>query len=150
MTVDKFISRFVLVTFIVSGLALVFQLYAVARESVSTQESRGAIQTREVYMRIVRNEWRWEPNQITVEVDTTLRLRILNEDSYQHGFGIQALGISKLIPPLTETVIDIPTTKTGEFAFECSVLCGRGHFQQTGLIIVTPKPATTTLSTTPE
>lgn len=121
--------------FLISGLLLFIQGYAlVANHTQKAPPSdSGAI---DVQIRAIKNEWRFEPNEIIIPADSVVRLRIFNEDSYAHGFAIEELGIDKYMPPLEEIVVELANIKPGRYEFFCSVLCGKGHFEQRGVLIV--------------
>jgi len=89
-----------------------------------------------VNIRALENQWKWEPNVIKVRAGDRLILKVFNEDGYDHGFALEALGINKRLFPKRETVIDIIVPKVGKFNFYCSVPCGQGHYQQVGHLIV--------------
>lgn len=91
----------------------------------------------EVSIRVLENKWKWDPDIITVKAGDTVKLKIFNEDSYDHGFALEAFGINKRMFPKQETVIEFVASKKGDFNFYCSVPCGEGHYTQTGHFIVT-------------
>jgi len=90
-----------------------------------------------VNIRVLKNQWKWEPDIITVKAGDKVTLKIFNEDTYDHGFGLEAFGINKRLLPQKETVIDFVASKKGSHNFYCSVPCGEGHYTQTGHFIVT-------------
>lgn len=92
----------------------------------------------EIHMRVLKDQWIWEPSQVMVAPGDKVILHIFNEDSYDHGFAIEAFGINKRLFPKRETTVDFIASKQGEFNFYCSVPCGEGHYRQTGKVIVTP------------
>ena len=112
---------------------------------------------KEVSIRIPKDTWGFDPQVVEVKRGDTVKLRFINEDSYDHGVGIDAYGISQRIP--ARAILDVPpfvVTKSGDFQFYCSVSCGdssslpggvvqadgpfkgqkRGHFDQVGLLKV--------------
>ena len=50
-------------------------------------------------MRSVANEWRFDPDLITAQAGDTVILKIFNEDSYDHGFALEAFGVNKRLFP---------------------------------------------------
>jgi|SRR3989344_3676819 len=88
--------------------------------------------------------WAFEPGLIEVNQGDTINLTIINEDDYDHGFTIEAFGISQRLPANETIKISFVATQAGEFTFFCSVPCGegvvagvkRGHFDQFGKIVV--------------
>ena len=91
-----------------------------------------------------RLEWRLEPGMIEVNQGDRIDLTIINEDDFDHGFSVDAYGISQRIPAKGTIKISFVATQAGEFTFYCSVPCGdglvdgvkRGHFDQFGKILV--------------
>lgn len=103
-------------------------------------------------------EWRFEPEVITVEKCDRVTLTVFNEDNFDHGVAIDALGISQRLPASGQITVKFVASKTGEFPFYCSVSCSdskstgnlpdgevqtgpyagqfRGHFEHIGKFIV--------------
>jgi len=92
--------------------------------------------TVEVSMRVLRNQWVWEPAEIHVKAGDKLRLQIFNEDSYDHGFAIDRFGVNKRLFPKRTTLIEFNANVPGQFIFSCSVQCGDGHYDQTGVLFI--------------
>lgn len=115
-------------------LLLAAQLWALpSRERAATDAGSEAT---EIRVRVPKDEWRWEPDVIRARPGERLRLRITNEDDYDHGFAISELGIDRKVAAGRETEIELVAPAAGEYRFYCSVLCGKGHFDQSGLLIV--------------
>lgn len=87
-------------------------------------------------IRVVKNEWRFEPDVITATANKPLELRITNEDTYEHSFYIAELNINQVLTPQKETIINLTPTKKGSFPFYCSIVCGAGHYRMNGKIII--------------
>lgn len=103
-------------------------------------------------------EWRFDPEVITVNKCDRVHLRVSNEDNFDHGVAIDALGISQRLPANGTIDINFVASKSGEFPFYCSVSCSdskstgnlkdgvvqtgpytgifRGHFDHLGKFIV--------------
>jgi len=90
----------------------------------------------EINMKILENLWEFEPSEITVRAGDKIRLHILNEDTYDHGFAIEIFGVNRRLFPKRETTLEFIASKEGTFTFYCSVPCGEGHYSQTGLLNV--------------
>lgn len=90
-----------------------------------------------VQMRSLENQWKFEPDILTVRKGDKVILDIYNEDSYDHGFAIQSFGVESRLFPKRSTHIEFIAANVGEYPFYCSVACGEGHYRQTGKIIVT-------------
>ncbi|MFT7644374.1 MAG: plastocyanin [Candidatus Paceibacteria bacterium] len=68
-------------------------------------------------------EWRFEPESIEVEQGDRIIATVINEDNFDHGFAIDAFGISQRLPANGTIVVEFVATKSGEFPFYCSVSC---------------------------
>lgn len=90
----------------------------------------------EINMRVIENTWKWDPAEIRVKAGDLVRLKITNEDPFDHGFAIEAFGINRRLFAKRETLVEFLASKTGSFGFYCSVPCGEGHYRQTGLLFV--------------
>jgi|SRR3989344_4232760 len=90
----------------------------------------------QIEMRILENQWKWEPEVIKVAAGDTVRLSVFNEDNYDHGFAIDVLGINRRIFPKRKTIVEFTASNKGKFNFYCSVPCGEGHYDQVGFLIV--------------
>lgn len=123
-----------MVIFVVAGIALLVQGYLYFSNAGSESRTEQA-DVQDISVRVIKNEWRFEPAEIVIPANTAVRLRIFNEDSYQHGFAIRELGIDKVLPLQKETIIELEGVNPGEYEFLCSVLCGKGHFEQKGKLI---------------
>jgi len=90
------------------------------------------------------NTWSFEPEIIEVDQGDRVILTITNEDEYDHGFAIDAFGISQRMPAKGTIRVEFVVTKAGTFPYYCSVSCGsgivdgeeRGHFDQIGKLHV--------------
>ncbi len=105
-----------------------------------------------------RLEWRFDPEEITVGKCDRVHIKVINEDNFDHGFAIDALGISQRLPASGSIDVNFVASKAGEFPFYCSVSCSdskstgnlpdgvvqtgpykgifRGHFEHLGKFIV--------------
>jgi len=90
----------------------------------------------EMEVRVLKNEWKWEPGVIKVQPGDKVILHIFNEDDYDHGFAIDVLGVNRRLFPERLTTIEFNASLKGKFAFYCSVPCGEGHYDQIGAIII--------------
>ena len=99
---------------------------------------------RELTIVVNQNTWRFNPEFIEADQGDKMILTIINEDDYDHGFAIDAFGISQRMPARGTVLIEFVVTKAGDFPYYCSVSCGsgvvhgeeRGHFDQIGRIHV--------------
>lgn len=92
--------------------------------------------TVEIDMRVLKDQWLFEPSEIRVDPGDKVRLNIYNEDKYDHGFAIDVFGVNRRLFPKRTTVIEFNASLRGRINFYCSVPCGDGHYDQRGVIIV--------------
>ncbi len=84
---------------------------------------------------IVASQFKFEPSTITVNKGDHVRLKIKSVD-VTHGIDIEGYGINRELKPGQEVVIDFIADKSGDFEFYCSVVCGAGHKEMEGRLIV--------------
>lgn len=116
--------------YIIIGLAAVvllglgFGFSKVKTKSGKVAESTGNVVN--ITIRAVKNEWRWDIENVKVNAGDTVHLTIINEDDYDHGIGIDGYGINERMPAGKTIEIDFVATRRGKFSFYCSVPCGKG------------------------
>ncbi|HKR59647.1 MAG TPA: DUF5777 family beta-barrel protein [Pyrinomonadaceae bacterium] len=89
-----------------------------------------------VEIKLTARQFDFEPSTITVQKGKAVRLLITAAD-VEHGFAIDELGINKKLKPQTVTVVEFTPARVGRFPFKCSVMCGSGHDEMAGELIVT-------------
>lgn len=72
---------------------------------------------------------------ITVHKGATIILRIRSLD-VSHGFALEEFGVNTITPPGEPTEVRFVASQTGRFTFFCTVFCGTGHPNHTGILIV--------------
>jgi cytochrome c oxidase subunit 2 len=75
------------------------------------------------------------PGEIRVNQGETVRLKITATD-VKHGFAISEYGINEQLLVGQEATIEFVADKKGTFTFFCSVMCGSGHRDMKGTLIV--------------
>jgi len=91
-----------------------------------------------------KNKWAFKPEEIEIDRGDKVVLTIINEDAYDHGFAIDALGISQRMPANSTIKVDFIASQLGDFQYYCSVPCGEGdtdrghrtHFDMIGTLRV--------------
>lgn len=130
--VNKYLSLLMFgVILMTSGL--VYQQYY-RPASVGGFKSTGEVV--EIHMRVLQNQWKWQPDAIRVKPGDKVILHIFNEDTYDHGFAIDVFGVNRRLFPKSTTTIEFTPSIPGKFNFYCSVPCGPGHYDQVGTLIV--------------
>jgi cytochrome c oxidase subunit 2 len=94
-------------------------------------------------------QWGFEPQFIEVNKGDHVVLKVTSDD-VAHGLAIDEYQINEAILPGETVEIEFIADKTGSFKFYCSLVCGAGHDQQHGSIIVKdplePEPEVTILT----
>ncbi len=119
-----------------------FGFSKIKKPSENVVESTG--QEVHITIRAVKNEWRWDIENIKVNAGDRVYLTLINEDDYDHGIGLEGYGINERMPANGTITIDFVAKRKGKFVFYCSVPCGkgivngqeRGHFDMLGALEV--------------
>ena len=116
-------------------LCLVFET-ATPRADTGQQDNAA---TRRV-VRMYAERFLFTPSEITVEAGTVLEIHVTSDDT-DHGFRIVGTPINAEIPKRGrgEAVVVFEATTAGDYAFECSHMCGAGHGFMRGRIRVKPR-----------
>ena len=84
---------------------------------------------------MVAKRYTYERNVVRVKKGELVALDITTADR-QHGIESKELGIDESIQPGHTTTVTFTPEKTGEFKIECDIICGPGHDDMQGKIIV--------------
>jgi cytochrome c oxidase subunit 2 len=84
---------------------------------------------------ITARKYKFEPAEIRVKHGSVVELHITSRD-VQHGFDIPELGIKEPIPKGGTAVFRFRADRRGEFRIACSIVCGPGHDDMQGRLIV--------------
>ena len=85
--------------------------------------------------RVMMKKFAIEPDVIRVKQGADVVLTVSTED-VQHGFEVEDMGINEPVQPGKPVEIHLDTSKKGEFRVACSIICGPGHNEMTGKIVV--------------
>ncbi len=77
------------------------------------------------------SNFQFEPAEINAKVGDTLKLTFKNKNGV-HGLAIDGLNVDLKDGETAEIVLD----KAGTYDFYCSIMCGAGHDNMTGKIVV--------------
>src|SRR3989344_996016 len=89
----------------------------------------------QVVINMKARKFEFEPSIIKVKQGDKVKLIITSED-VAHGFAISDYNINKKLESGKTETIEFTADKKGEFTFFCSVLCGSGHSDMQGKLIV--------------
>jgi cytochrome c oxidase subunit II len=88
-----------------------------------------------VHLAVTMRKFVIKPNVIHVKQGENVVLDVSSKD-VQHGFQVEQLGINEPVQPGRPVAIALDTSKKGQFRMECSIICGAGHDDMTGKIVV--------------
>lgn len=87
---------------------------------------------------LIARQWSWSPDTITVSVGDVVRLTVKSIDIF-HGLRIPGFGVEQPLRPGEEATVEFVVDKSGTYPFECSVVCGAGHRNMNGKLVVKKK-----------
>ncbi len=93
----------------------------------------GDCATREIILEAWKYDWS-EPT-ITVKSGELVRITATSKD-VAHGFAIPEIGFNLAIQPGKTTVGEFIAPAPGTYSYGCSVMCGPGHHNHKGTLIV--------------
>lgn len=129
---NKYVSLLIFAIFLL-GSGFIYQEFYRPAEIGGIPSSGKVV---EVDMRVLKNQWKWQPDTIKVDPGDKVVLHIFNEDTYDHGFGIDVFGVNRRLFPQRTTTVEFSASLRGKFAFFCTVPCGEGHYDQIGTLLV--------------
>jgi len=94
----------------------------------------------DVVKHMITMQWAILPGRIEVKQGQEVEL-IVSTPDVEHGLAIKGYGISEPVQPGEPTVIKFRADKAGKFPMRCDILCGRGHKDMAGELIVLPARA---------
>ena len=98
-------------------------------------ETKPVVQKQVKTFSVTAKQFAFDPNVITVNKGDHVILKIKSLD-VTHGFALPDFGVNVPLTPGDEKTVEFDATKSGEFGFFCSVVCGSGHKDMTGTLIV--------------
>ena len=94
--------------------------------------SEGAVKE----FKVTAKRFSFDPSTIEVNRGDKVRL-IVESTDVAHGMSIPEYGINERLEPGQPVTIEFTADKQGTFTMMCSVLCGSGHSNMKGKIVVT-------------
>jgi cytochrome c oxidase subunit 2 len=115
------------------GLLIILLMMTLGVVYLSNQQDDGE----RVVIEVTTEQFKFTPNIINVTYGSDVTLRITSLD-VTHGFQVDEYKIYNVVVPAGETVdVNFRATIRGEFYFYCTVLCGTGHANHLGTLVVT-------------
>jgi cytochrome c oxidase subunit 2 len=98
-------------------------------------QSRKSESVQPVTIKVVMKRYSIEPNPIRLKQGQPVTLDVSTQD-VQHGFSVQGLNIDEPIQPGKPATIHVTPREKGQFNVECDIVCGPGHDNMQGTIVV--------------
>jgi cytochrome c oxidase subunit 2 len=89
----------------------------------------------DVKERLVMKKYEFIPPVVRVKQGQVVELEVVTAD-VQHGLAVPELGIKAAVHPGDVTEVKFRAAKKGEFPMRCYILCGPGHDDMQGKIVV--------------
>ena len=86
-------------------------------------------------IQVTLKKYEFSPGSLRVKKGEQVRL-ILAAVDHDHGFKLDDFNINQKIPKGTTVVVEFTADKTGTFQFRCSSVCGLGHRNMKGILVV--------------
>ena len=92
-----------------------------------------------VEIKVTAKQFEFDPRTITVQKGKPVRLIITSAD-VDHGIKLEEFGINQRVPAKQTINLDFTPDRVGRFEFRCSVMCGSGHEDMIGELVVVEAP----------
>ena len=116
-----------------TGLVLLLLLLAGCRRTPTYSGPPNTV------IKVVMKKWAIEPSRIVVPQGARVELVVSTAD-VEHGLGVTGLDINEPVQPGKPAVIRFLAQTPGTYPMRCSILCGKGHKDMLGQIIIEPRP----------
>lgn len=103
--------------------------------SSSSTASTSTVQSSIKEFSMTAKQWEFNPSTITVNNGDTVRLHITSID-INHGFALPSFGVSEQLTSGNTVNIEFVADSAGTFTFFCNVVCGAGHSNMKGQLVV--------------
>jgi cytochrome c oxidase subunit 2 len=80
-------------------------------------------------------QWEMVPETVVIARNAKVELTIESDD-VEHGFAVSELDIDESVRKGKPAVVRLIVGQAGVYVMRCSILCGRGHDQMRGRILV--------------
>jgi cytochrome c oxidase subunit 2 len=111
-------------------------LLAAASPGTVAQEANDAGTMRGVQeIQVTLRKYEFSPGTLRVRKGEQVKLVMAAAD-HDHGFKLDDFNINQKIPKGTTVVVEFTADKAGTFQFRCSSVCGLGHRNMKGTLVV--------------
>ena len=115
------------------GLTLLSVASARTVAQVAEHAGPGAQSVHEI--RVTLRKYEFNPGSLHVRRGEQVKLVMVAAD-HDHGFKLVDYNIDRKIPKGTTVVVEFTADKAGTFQFRCSSVCGLGHRNMRGTLVV--------------
>ena len=105
----------------------------VAQVTKDAGTGTGAQSVHEIHVTLRKYEF--SPGSLRVRKGEQVKLVMVAAD-HDHGFKLDDFDIDQKIPKGTTVVVEFTADKAGTFQFRCSSVCGLGHRNMKGTLVV--------------
>ncbi len=116
---------------LVGGVFFLYQKKPVMKQEPTTTKTTNPVKE----FTITAKNWTFDPPVITVRQGDNVKIKVKSVD-VAHGFALPEYGLDQELEPGKEVTVEFIASKKGEFTFFCSVLCGQGHRDMKGKLVV--------------
>jgi cytochrome c oxidase subunit 2 len=88
-----------------------------------------------VVLKVNLKKYRFEPPVLRVKRGQTVTLELQTSD-VRHGFLVPDLNLKQAVAPGQPVTLTFKADRRGAFSMQCNIICGPGHDEMTGTIIV--------------
>ena len=86
-------------------------------------------------VQVTLRKYEFSPGSLRVRKGERVRLILFALD-HDHGFRLDEFDVNQKVPKGTTTVVEFTPDKAGTFQFRCSTVCGFGHRNMKGTLVV--------------
>jgi cytochrome c oxidase subunit II len=131
---NKYFLLIIVALIVVGGVLFMNQKRpSVIRELLTPTPAMDSFPVKEFSM--TAKQFKFDPSVITVKQGDRVRIKITSLD-VKHGFALPDFNVDQNLEPGKVVTVDFIADKKGEFPFHCSVICGQGHKEMTGKLVV--------------
>jgi cytochrome c oxidase subunit 2 len=115
------------------GLTIFSAASARTVAQVAKDAGTGVQAVHEIQMTLRRYEF--SPGSLRVRKGERVKL-VMAATDHDHGFKLDDFNVNQKIPKGTTVVVEFTADKAGTFQFHCSNVCGLGHRNMKGTLVV--------------
>lgn len=133
---NKITGLIIIGLLVVGGIFVFNQKKPAMKKSSITESATSTTVTNPVKeFTVTAKNWSFDPEVITVKQGDKVKLKIKSID-VTHGFALPDFNVKVDLVPNKEETIEFVASKKGEYTFFCSVMCGEGHKDMKGKLVV--------------